>query len=369
MNYKETIYFIAKCLTVSSEKSNRAEVEMIIKSPNVDWDNVVKVSTSHFVLTAIYCNFKRVGFLKHLPSDLVSYMKYISDINRERNKKIIEQVNDLNTFLKSNNISPIFLKGAGNLFAGIYQDISERMIGDIDFIFSKEDYPKAITILREYGYYEVKKKEYYYPDNSKHYRRLKKKKNLAAIEIHSKLINIKKFDKEFNYDFIEKDTQSFNGINVLSYANKLNLSIISNQINDDGYYYKTIALRNAYDVFLLSKKTNTKVAVNSLSKLNHYLNCFLAACYTVFNKVETIDYNKNLKTDLYLRNFNNQFEKPIREKSKFYNIYIFIKSSLHILFKSIIYKEYRVFLFKSFTDKKWYKEKAVQFGINSKRIK
>ena len=36
------------------------------------------------------------------------------------------------------------------------------MVGDIDFIFSKEDYPKAITILREFGYSEVKAK-YHYP--------------------------------------------------------------------------------------------------------------------------------------------------------------------------------------------------------------
>ena len=31
------------------------------------------------------------------------------------------------------------------------------MVGDIDFIFSKEDYPKAITILREFGYSELNK--------------------------------------------------------------------------------------------------------------------------------------------------------------------------------------------------------------------
>ena len=37
------------------------------------------------------------------------------------------------------------------------------MVGDIDFIFSKEDYPKAITILREFGYSDVNEK-YYFPD-------------------------------------------------------------------------------------------------------------------------------------------------------------------------------------------------------------
>ena len=81
----------------------------------------------------------------------------------------------------------------------------------------------------------------------------------------------------------------------MSYANKLNLSIIANQINDNGFYYKTMALRNAYDVFLLSKKTNAKDAVNTLDKLTNPLNCFLAACYEVFNTVDSLEYNKQKK--------------------------------------------------------------------------
>ena len=52
-----------------------------------------------------------------------------------------------------------------------------------------------------------------------------------------------------------------------------------------------MALRNAYDVFLLSKKTNAKDAVNALDKLTNPLNCFLAACYEVFNKVDSLEYN------------------------------------------------------------------------------
>ena len=81
----------------------------------------------------------------------------------------------------------------------------------------------------------------------------------------------------------------------MSYANKLNLSIIANQINDSGFYYKRMALRNAYDVFLLSKKTNAKDAVNTLNKLSHPLNCFLAACYEVFNKVDSLEYSNQQK--------------------------------------------------------------------------
>jgi hypothetical protein len=361
LNYKEILFFIAKSLTISLEEKNRDEIEIILKTMDVDWDAVVKVSTSHYVFSAIYCNFKRADFLKYLPNDLVDYMKHITNLNRDRNKQILQQSQELNSLLLANNIRPIFLKGTGNLLAGIYDDIAERMVGDIDFIFSKEDYPRVIAILREFGYSEVKKQEYYFPDVGKHYRRLQKENNIAAIEIHKELL-IQKYAKEFNYSLVEKKSQIINGISVLSYANKLNLSIIANQINDGGFFYKTMALRNAYDVFLLSKKTNAKDAVNALDKLTNPLNCFLAACYEVFNTVESLEYNKTKKVAAYLRDFNRQFTKgkTTKRRYKLFKTYLFLKSRLNILLKSVIYREYRVWLFKRVTDKNWYKEKGIQ---------
>ena len=363
MNYKETLYFIAKCLTISLEDKNRQEIEKQLKSTTIDWDAVVKVSTAHYVFPALYCNLKCADFLQYLPHELVNYMEHITDINRERNKQIIIQAQELNSLLLDNNIRPIFLKGTGNLLAGIYKDIGERMVGDIDFILSKEDYPKAIIILREFGYSEVHKYKYYFP-NQRHYRRLKKKNNIAAIEIHKEII-IEKYFNVFNYSFVEKDSQVVNGVSVLGYANKLNLSIIANQINDSGFYYKTMPLRNAYDVFLLSKKTNAKNAMITLNNLNNPLNCFLAACYEVFNTVESLEYNNTKNVASYLSVFNSQFtnRKRTKRKHKRIEIYLFIKLRVNIIYKSIIYKEYRVWLFKRLTDKNWYKEKGVQVGI------
>ena len=244
-------------------------------------------------------------------------MEHITDLNRDRNTQILEQAQELNSLLLENNIRPIFLKGTGNLLAGIYDDIAERMVGDIDFIFSKEDYPKAITMLREFGYSDVSKYKYHFPEQ-KHYRRLQKENNIGAVEIHKELL-IEKYTNEFNYNFVEKEIQVVNGVSVLSYANKLNLSIIANQINDSGFYYKTMALRNAYDVFLLSKKTNAKDAVDTLDNLTNPLNCFLAACYEVFNKVDRLEYNNTKKAASYLSIFNSQFanRKTTKRRHKF----------------------------------------------------
>tara|TARA_B110001450_G_scaffold129501_1_gene121770 strand:- start:687 stop:1796 length:1110 start_codon:yes stop_codon:yes gene_type:complete len=363
MNHKKTLFFIAKALTISLEEKNRDEIELVLKTTDVDWDTVVKVSTSHYVFPAIYCNFKRADFLKYLPADLVEYMKHITNLNRDRNTQILQQAQELNSLLLANNIRPIFLKGTGNLLAGIYHDIAERMVGDIDFIFSKEDYPKAIKILIEFEYSAVPSLGF----NRRHFRhftRLQKENNIAAVEIHSELL-LNKYTNEFNYNIVNKDSQVINGITVLSYANKLNLSIIANQINDNGFYYKSMPLRNAYDVFLLSKKTNAKDAVNTLDKLSHPLHYFLAACYEVFNKVDSLEYNKTKKTAAYLRDFKSQLNNTSKKRARHNRIknYFFVKSKIIDVYKNFLDKEFRVWLFNTLTNKNWYKRKLIQFGI------
>jgi hypothetical protein len=164
---------------------------------------------------------------------------------------------------------------------------------------------------------------------------------------------------------VKKDSQVIDGIRVLSDANKLNLSIIANQINDHGFEYKTMALRNAYDVFLLSKKTNAKEAVNALDKLTNPLNCFLAACYEIFNKVDSLVYTNTKMTASYLKIFNGQFDNPtsMKKRRKLVKTYLFIKLRLNILCKSVMHKKYRVWLFKRLSDVNWYKEKLVQLGF------
>ena len=348
-------------MTISSDDRNKKSIEKQLQSNNIDWDSVVKVSTAHYVFSALYCNLRRSNFLHYLPKDLVNYMIYISNLNRNRNEKIIKQARELNSLLLENNITPIFLKGTANLLARIYEDISERMVGDIDFIFSKKEYPKAIKLLRNFGYSEVKKYKYYYPGGN-HFRRLQKENSISAIEIHSEILgyeDIEKHSKEFNYIFVEKHSQLIDGIRVLSYANKLNLSIISDQINDNGFYYKTISLRNAYDVFLLSKKTNAKDAIKKLDKLTNPLNCFLAACYEIFNNVGSLEYNKTKMTASYLKIFKGQFTNSFSTKIRhtYINIFLFIRWRLYILYKSAVYKNYRVWLFRRLTDKNFYKEK------------
>jgi len=359
MTYKETLTFIATCLTVSLEESNKAYIKQKLVSKDIDWDSVVKVSTAHYVFPALYCNLKRVDFLQFLSVELVNYMQHITDLNRDRNLQIIAQAKELNSLLLANNITPIFLKGTANLLAGIYEDIAERMVGDIDFIFSEQDYPKAIKVIKNSGYLERGVLTF------KHYPSLIKEDAIARVEIHKEIL-IEKYAKEFNYTYVKKDCQVVDGVTVLSYTNKLNLSILANQINDDGYYYQTMVLRNAYDVYVLSKKTNANLAVHSLHQLSVPLNCFLAACYQIFNNLPSLEYTSNKEVTSYLKRFNTQFVHPEKTKfrHKFIKAYFFIKVRCLLVFKAVTNHEYRFWLYKRLTSKEWRQEKWHQIVGN-----
>jgi len=202
MNYKETLFFVAKCLTINHEVHNKRIVEEMLQSNTVDWFAVVRFSSTYLVYPALYCNLKKANFLSYLPTDLVLHMEKITALNRERNKKIIDQAKELNDLLLEHHITPIFIKGTGNLLEGLYEDIGERMVGDIDFIFSKEDYPKAIELLEGNGYPRDFEKPIY--PGIRHYPRVINENKIAALELHKELL-IHKYSSEFNFNFIKKN--------------------------------------------------------------------------------------------------------------------------------------------------------------------
>lgn len=349
MTYKEALFFIGKCLTINHEDHNKKLIENDLKNNVVDWDAIVKVSTSHYVFPALYCNLKKADFLHYLPEDLVEYMKHITDLNRERNQQIIQQAKEINELLLANEITPIFLKGTGNLLEGLYDDIGERMVGDIDFIVSEESYENCIKICLEESYKDVIEADYHFP-NPKHYNRLQKKDKIAAIEIHKQMLT-EKYSTFFNYSTIVKHTLNLKSINLLSYKDQLKLTIMAFQLNDNGQHYNTINLRNAYDVFLLSKKTNSLKDISTLDKtIKNALNNFLILANKTMN-APSIAFETNKDSEKYylkyIRLITNS--KLGKRHKKHISKKIFLHSRLSIIFKAFYKKDYTIWLFNRLT--------------------
>lgn len=362
MNYKEALFFIARCLTISKETENRQIVLEQITSEAVDWDRVVQISTSHYVFPALYINLERANFLSHIPSELVSYMKHITDLNRERNAQIISQARHVNHLLTKQGIQPVFLKGTGSLLQGLYEDIGERMVGDIDFLVSKEQFDEAVSVFETGGYSYVSQSKYQSP-SKKHYPRIHKEGMIAALEVHHEM-TIGKYKREFNYNavvdtLIKKDNYSF-----LSLPNQLVLTLIAKQINDNGQYYKTMSLRNGYDTFLLAQRTHSLEAIRPYKNLFHPLNNFLSLTQYVFN-TGSVFFEENEKNTQYLKFSKKLLNDPSFFKKHYKNTSrkLFLGIRLKIILKAFVKKEYRYWLYKKITDPIWYREKKKQLGI------
>ena len=351
MTYKEALLFIGKCLTISREPENHKIVLKQVNSDQIDWDLIVQLSTAHYVFPALYINLYRANLLSYLPEDLVGYMKHITDVNRERNTEIIAQAKKLNTLLSQHRISPIFLKGTGFLLQELYEDIGERMVGDIDFLVSKQDYEKTISILEKDGYEYVSKSEYHFPA-FKHYPRIHKEGEIAAVEIHHEM-TLDAYQKAFHFEAVANSLLQNEIGSFLSWENQLVLTLIAKQINDYGHHYKTMSLRSGYDVFLLSKKIDSLNAILVYPSLFQPLNNFLALTSFVFH-TDSIIFESNSKSNQSLKVSKRVLDEEIFRKKHHKKAAkkVYLKTRTKIILKALVKKEYRYWLYKRLTDSK-----------------
>ncbi|NRD23253.1 nucleotidyltransferase family protein [Winogradskyella litoriviva] len=316
-DYEKTYKDIADIL---SFKTLNSELEHRLNDSSYNWDGIVVEASKSLVLPAVYCRLKARKLLHLLPKELTVYLEEISTVNRNRNKSILKQVLFISKVLNDNNIAHVFLKGTALLAAGKYNDIAERMVGDIDILVEKSQIHEAFDILKSSGY----NKTFGYAYETKHFRhldRLISEDELAAIEIHSDLL-IKKFRHLINLSTLLKTRVIINNVAIPnSYYLSLH-QIWSWQLNDRGHYYNFPSIKVLYDVIVVNSHKDNDFISNVL-KLN-YGQSFLELGKYYFKEFSFITSNTYMKYIRYSHKINMTY-KPIRItlliiKSSLYNI-------------------------------------------------
>lgn len=277
-----------------------------LSNTNFDWELLVKVGSSQLILPAIYCNLKSKKLLKHLPEDLQLYLEEIASINRNRNKTILEEVKKISVLFSTHNIEHVFLKGTALLVAGYYKDLGERMIGDIDILVHPEQLLNAQELLLKNGYDEAETTFGFHFFEHKHLARLIPKTKLAAVEVHRKLLHktIKNRLQAYN---VLKNKQVNNDVAICSDEDLLVHTVLNFQINDYGYFYNYLSLRNAYDALIISKKLSEPELKQVMPY--RYMRSFFDKMNVYFN----LDYYhkksvfRYINTQLFLLKQNNKF--------------------------------------------------------------
>ena len=312
MTNESALLFIGNCLTLSSYPERMADIRATICSGSIDWERVVWISTSHLVFPALYLNFKRAGLLDVIPTDLVDYMEEFTEANRNRNGRIIKQCCEVANLLNKESIVPIFMKGTANLLSGLYLDIGERMMVDMDILLEKGEMYRAAEILKEHGYVM----NGWLPRSRKfshwHYPPLVKENGIVAVEIHHRMVDYP-YKKYLNFHVVKNDCVklplSEDGF-VMSENHQLIYNMMVMQMNDGGYLPGYISLGKSYDLLLLSMRVN---ALEVVSAFGHYFdrfNAFLAVSSTLLNHPSSLNYKNDWKVLIILKRLNFYLKYP-----------------------------------------------------------
>ncbi|WP_412560003.1 nucleotidyltransferase family protein [Winogradskyella sp. MIT101101] len=234
---------------LSFETSN-SELEQLLSHSSFNWDAIVSEGSRHLVLPALYCRLQSKELLHILPNDLNEYLEEITELNRERNSAILDQINIITEWFNKHNIEHAFLKGAALLALDCYDDIAERMIGDIDILVATDQLDLAFDLLKTKAYSPTEQTLGFDFFEHKHLPRLKTEHHICAVELHKTLFVTYK-DSYLTTSNILKKKQYKNKISIPSRAHLLRHNILNYQINDKGSWFNSISFRSAYDTLIL----------------------------------------------------------------------------------------------------------------------
>ena len=260
---------------------------------NINFEKLITLTSGHLMLPALFFNIQKKKAAYLFPEDFIDYIKNIFAINKARNEILLDEAKELSELLVENNIKHIFLKGTALLLSNVFEDIGERMIGDIDFIIQHKDEEKIKKVLEKNKYCSKRPFSSFRFFKPKHLPRRINKNKKIAIEPHLELLspgwrgvfNSKRLSSAFkeNVKAIKTPNQSF----------LFDHCIYAFQIPDKGFFTSFHSHRSIYDIYKLNCKSSLKI--------------------------------KNSRKDIYVKHFFMTIEKfnifDLRLPSSFWSIY------------------------------------------------
>lgn len=241
-----------------SYKNSTTALREKMMSNTINWEQFVYVSSNYLVLTTCYCRLKEKNLLDYLPEDLSQYLEDITAINRNRNVTIINEINQIANILNKNNINYVFLKGSAFLIKNYYNDLGERMLGDIDILVEETQIHDCYKLLIDHNYTGTNQGLTARHFDHKHLPRLQSKTNLAAVEVHKKVLS-KPYKGILDAEHILKNKKLVKNTYVPSNNHLLYHTILNFQANDSGYRYSKLSFKSIYDLLILRKMNHYNV--------------------------------------------------------------------------------------------------------------
>lgn len=140
-----------------------------------DWPTVLKIANRAWLGPALYVALRRTAQLNEIPTPIRDYLSFLHERNCERNGRLRAQMFEAVRALNAQNIEPILLKGAVNLFTVNSEELGSRMISDLDLSIAPFEMTGAKSALMALGY-----------QNAGNPREMARPDDVGVIELHDR---------------------------------------------------------------------------------------------------------------------------------------------------------------------------------------
>lgn len=261
MSRIEASTFLCRCLNPAGGKGIKEFLHEALRSPGFSWEELVVIASEQGVSAMMTSLIAKHELTALLPSDLIDYFEGMETLNRQRNDQIRDQAIEIAGILNGIGVTPIFLKGAGNLLAGLYDEPSHRVMIDIDILVPHGLLFDCVAALRNSGYGEHDEDIVADP-RSHHYPPLFMPGRVAEVELHSEVVAYPHDDllsaEEIiaNRQHIEKEGVTFAVPNV---EHRIIHTIVHSQVTDRNYLHGFIMVRQLVECLLLQRAASQEL--------------------------------------------------------------------------------------------------------------
>lgn len=127
-------------------------IEHSVGARSSRWAELVSLANAELITAPVWSALRRCGLERMVPADTADYLRSFHAFNVARNRAILAQLSEFVSTLNSAGIEPMLLKGSAYLVAGLFPDVGDRYLSDIDVLVPEGEVGRAETALEGLGY-------------------------------------------------------------------------------------------------------------------------------------------------------------------------------------------------------------------------
>lgn len=309
MSQRHAFMFLCESLNPLFIRDIENRLRRTLSAPEFSWEELVMTASEHKVSAMMSSTLEKHHLTSFLPTDLVAYFEGVAELNGQRNAQIGSQSLEIAAILNKIDVEPVFLKGAGNLLAGLYESPEHRVMVDIDILVPPELLLKCVATLKKSNY-ATGDADIVDDPHSHHYAPLSCPGRATSAELHSEIIafpdgNLLTASEVLsNVHAIQLDGVRFG---VPSVQNRMIHTIAHNQVTDRQYLHGFIHIRQFIECLLLQNISGPEINWHQIERrfasngLHLPYACQIIAMKQLFNANIPTPQKSNWAGNLYLK--------------------------------------------------------------------